>query len=618
MTSSEKLQVVSYRLRIRNGEQDACLDLLPGNHRLGNGSGSDLRLDRVGVSRRHALLRVEPGKVVAIDLNSKNGVFLNGRRIRRAEVGIDDVLAFGPVETCLEAVDPGDGRLAIEFSLDPGEGDVASSTTATALEPQHQKGWMEVVRRFAQALAGSSLGSALAMLRKELKAETVCVFERDRSGRPSIRAATGPTDADALAWAASAGRADDEEEHRLSRPGAAACVQGTCGLLVLGASPRPAFDQGLASLLQISRLRATSQERGSERESSHSLVFPKGFVPGISPAMIDLYEQLRPLARGDLPVLLVGETGVGKEGLARAVHLSSPRASGPLVAINCAAIPTELLEAELFGIGNKVATGVAQRVGRFGRAQGGTLFLDEVGEMPASLQVKLLRALQEKRIEPIGAASIPIDVRVVAATNVDIYGQMETGSFRRDLFYRLAGCVLEIPPLRRRVEDIPGLVECFVRRFARDAERGVRGVTARALEALVRFEWPGNVRELEHEIRRLVYLCPEGGTIDWPLLAERLRRPSEPREDTEPTGPTDAPNPMPGADSLPTLNLDRLERSALIQAMQEGGGRRGEASRLLGITRHALRRRLQRHGLDDKPQRGLNGSRGSLHSPHRH
>src|SRR5262249_45856139 len=208
------------------------------------------------------------------------------------------------------------------------------------------------------------------------------------------------------------------------------------------------------------------------------LVFPEGYVPGRSPAVLELYGRMRAFLDGDVPVLLLGETGVGKEQLARILHLSSRRAAAPFVAVNCAAIPADLLESEMFGIARGVATGVAERRGNFQLAEGGTLFLDEIGEMPLPLQAKLLRALQGKEIRPVGGASQAIDVRVVAATNSDIERRTEDGRFRRDLYYRIAGFVIRVPPLRERRDDIPALVERFAAVFARDLGRAVRGIAA--------------------------------------------------------------------------------------------------------------------------------------------
>jgi transcriptional regulator with GAF, ATPase, and Fis domain len=324
--------------------------------------------------------------------------------------------------------------------------------------------------------------------------------------------------------------------------------------------------------------------------SREGLVFPPGYLPGRSPAMASLHAQMKPLVRGNLPVLVLGETGVGKECVARALHLSSTRHAGPFVAVNCAAIPADLLEAEMFGIARAVATGVAERAGKFQLADGGTLLLDEIGELPLPLQAKLLRALQQGEVQPVGGPPVAVDVRVVAATNADLLRRTDDGSFRRDLYYRVAGYALQVPPLRERREDVPGLVESFVRVFVRETGRPVRGITARAMEALVSYAWPGNVRELEHEVRRLVYLCPEGEPIESAMLSPALRSTLAPAAAAE-----EAP-----ADGLPLeAAIEQLERRLIREALARAGGNRSEAARRLGISRNGLALKMQRLGLGD-------------------
>jgi transcriptional regulator with PAS, ATPase and Fis domain len=283
------------------------------------------------------------------------------------------------------------------------------------------------------------------------------------------------------------------------------------------------------------------------------------------------------VAASELPILILGETGVGKEGVARALHASSPRHRGPFVAVSCAAIPGDLLEAELFGVGRGVATGVAPRAGKLRQADSGTVFLDEIGDMPDELQAKLLRTLQEREVQPLGGAAEKLDVRVLAATNADLDRKLEEGTFRADLFYRLAGHVLRVPPLRERRKDIPELVEHFLRRAASEASRSVRGVTLGALRRLVERPWPGNVRQLDHEIRRLVWLSKDSEAI----VAESL----------DSTEASDAGADLFGAE----LDLAALEQKAIAEALRRCDGNQSRAAELLGITRTALYRRMRRH-----------------------
>jgi transcriptional regulator with PAS, ATPase and Fis domain len=291
-------------------------------------------------------------------------------------------------------------------------------------------------------------------------------------------------------------------------------------------------------------------------------------------------------------VLLLGETGVGKELLARILHDSSGRRGGPFVAVNCAAIPADLLEAEMFGINKGVATGVVERGGKFQMAEGGTLLLDEIGDMPLELQAKLLRALQEKEVQPVGGAPAPVDIRVIAATNSDLHRRMEEGRFRRDLYFRVAGFALRVPPLRERREDVPALVESFLRTFARDSGRSTHGITVKALRALIEYSWPGNVRELEHEVRRLAYLGAEGQAIDSTMISPHIvASPGEPG----------FAQPAPKTMDL-EQNVQALERRLIAEALERSGGNRSRAARLLGISRNGLAIKMQRLRLEPPPE----------------
>ncbi len=352
-----------------------------------------------------------------------------------------------------------------------------------------------------------------------------------------------------------------------------------------------------SALRLLDRMLATGQDlewiakRGSDElagiEPYRGLRFPDAYRPGTSPPMRDLYERMRPLLRGELPVLISGETGVGKELVARLLHRSSERRHGPFVAVNCAAIPSEMLEAEMFGIAKGVATGVDARRGKFEMAEGGSLFLDEIGELSPGLQAKLLRALQEKEIHPVGGDARRVDVRVVSATNVDLDSQIEGGAMRADLFYRLAGVVLEVPPLRHCPEDIPGLVEHFLRRFTAESGNRPRGITVAALRRLTSHGWPGNVRELEHEIRRLVYASGNGQVIRSEQLGKRL------------SGEGRGANPLSrfvsGLDSLklgPVVST--LEDLLVREALERCQGNKLKASQVLGLSRTGLYKKLRR------------------------
>jgi two-component system NtrC family response regulator len=282
-------------------------------------------------------------------------------------------------------------------------------------------------------------------------------------------------------------------------------------------------------------------------------------------------------------ILIRGESGTGKELLARAIHSSSPRARRPLVAVNIAALPETLLESEMFGHERGAFTGAdRQHRGRFEQADGGTLFLDEIGDLPKGVQAKLLRALQEQRFERLGGTgSIQVDVRVVAATSRDLEAMVRASEFRKDLFYRLNVVSIEIPPLRERREDIPGLVDRFLRRFGAEAGSRVEGVSREAMDRLVKHDYPGNVRELENVIHRAVVLArgPQITTADLPLHLTGL--PPEVEADQG---------------SL-VERLAAIERGLILQALEDADRVQTRAARALGISERHLRYRLRKYGL---------------------
>ncbi|HET9036688.1 MAG TPA: sigma 54-interacting transcriptional regulator [Myxococcaceae bacterium] len=300
-----------------------------------------------------------------------------------------------------------------------------------------------------------------------------------------------------------------------------------------------------------------------------------GDLLGSCPGMQEVYRQIEKVAPTDLSVLVVGETGTGKELVARELHRRSPRAGGPFVAINCGALPETLLESELFGHVKGAFTGaVATRPGRFQQASGGTLFLDEVGDMPPVLQVKLLRALQDRTVQKVGDhRDEPVDIRVIAATHRTLEQEVKRGGFREDLYYRLATLTLRVPPLRDRGEDVAVLARGFLQTFAESYRATARGFTPAALAAVRRHSWPGNVRELENRIKKAVVLS------DGPLVrAEDL---DFPPEDLPPLTPLQEAK-------------DDFERRYVLEALKRHGGNRARTARALGVDPRTIFRLLER------------------------
>ncbi len=311
---------------------------------------------------------------------------------------------------------------------------------------------------------------------------------------------------------------------------------------------------------------------------------------GKSPPMQRLFDMIQKIAPARTSVLLIGESGTGKELLARALHELSPRNDKPFVAVNCGAIPEALLESELFGHVKGAFTGATtDKPGLFESAHGGTLLLDEVGELPLSMQVKLLRALQERRVKRVGSVSeTEIDVRVVAATNRDLEAEIENGTFRQDLYYRLNVIQIRVPPLRERREDVALLVEHFIRKFAAEHGRTITGIDPDALSALLNYNFPGNVRELENLIERAITLA-YGDRVTKDALPQ-LSGSSEPA-----LGPPLMNLPAEGID-LEKVVSD-FERTLLLKALERTGGNRTEAARVLGVTFRSLRYRLSKLGI---------------------
>jgi DNA-binding NtrC family response regulator len=336
-------------------------------------------------------------------------------------------------------------------------------------------------------------------------------------------------------------------------------------------------------------VRRALDKRNLEREVLYlRSTLPQGFdaMIGRHPEMVKIYQLIAQIAPTSATVLVTGESGTGKELIARAVHTQSPRSAKPFVAVNVAALPDTLVESELFGHEKGAFTGaVAKKLGKFELAHGGTLFLDEIGSLRPELQAKLLRALQQREIERLGGSrTVPVDVRVISATNVNLRRAVRERTFREDLYYRLNVVPIAMPPLRDRREDIPLLVEHFIRKYAREFNRDVRGVSAGALEVLMRYDWPGNVREIENIIQRSVVLA--GGPVlqlqDLPL---DLAMPE--------TGPR-----LDEGTGLPLRDArEQFERQYVLRVLEKVGWNQSRAARLLGLHRNTLLAKLAAWGI---------------------
>ncbi len=344
-------------------------------------------------------------------------------------------------------------------------------------------------------------------------------------------------------------------------------------------------------------------EVGHRSRTRVTIESPPAFDPsedrivGLNPGMQEVYKRIGQVAGADVPVLIRGETGTGKELVARAVVQHSRRAEGPFLVVNCAAIPEGLLESEMFGHERGAFTSAhARRIGKFEQALGGTIFLDEIGDMALSTQAKILRVLQEGTFERLGGNEvIQTDARVIAATHRDLEADCREGRFREDLYYRLNVVTISLPPLRERKDDLPRLVDYFVSRFCAELGAERASVSSEAMERLLRHAWPGNVRELQNVLKNAILTC-RGGIV----TAEDVR-PSE----TPPS--SDSSSPLAALDLARLNALDKdlhaavseeVERRLLDYALRRCGGNQVQAARLLGVSRSMLRDRMRRYGME--------------------
>ncbi len=349
--------------------------------------------------------------------------------------------------------------------------------------------------------------------------------------------------------------------------------------------PKPVdLDQLVVLIDRISERRSLIRENRELKEQLRER-YKFDEIVSTSDAMEEVLNLAGRVAGSNATVLLRGESGTGKELIAKAIHYHSPRANFPLIKVNCAALPETLLESELFGHEKGAFTGAtAKRIGRFEAADKGTLFLDEIGELTPGMQVKLLRALQEREFERVGGnQTIKVDVRVIAATNRDIEKAITEGKFREDLYYRLNVVSVVIPPLRERREDIPALLDHFIKKYRKENNKKITGVSAEVRDVLMRYDYPGNVRELENIVERAVVLAKGGliSTADLPITLRTMK--SEGELSTRKL-----------KDSL-NETLDTVERGLILDALKESGGVQTRAAERLGISERVLRYKLKKY-----------------------
>jgi DNA-binding NtrC family response regulator len=566
--------------------------LRQGVHVAGSIDTDEIVLPTRGVSRRHARFSVKGDTLLVEDLGSKNGTFVNGNRTGRRLLRMGDEVCLGPVVLQVERAGRQESRLAL------ANADMDKEPAPTATIPA----WRVVdhnlsmtIERLAELLAGApgpeALSCALSIVAECLGSRGGLFVLGGRHGM-SVVAAAGVLPDDMPAAVESLLAAGTRHGCRIESVEAGqeewlfATEEVSPGLVMAAIFPSVEYahdrDTMLRLLLRIGRVVAVGMTTAGKDSARGDSGIRFDDLICSSPGMRAVYAAAASVARSDVSVLLLGETGVGKEHVSRLIHTWSRRAEEPFVPLNCAALPAELVESELFGIEPGVATGVGGRPGLFRRAGKGTILLDEIGELQPSLQCKLLRVLEEQVVRTLGGTAHRLDARIIAATNSRIGQSVADGRFRPDLYYRIAGFTIPIPALRERCEDIAPLVSHFLSMISKEEGKRVRGVTLEALQALRRYEWPGNVRELANEIRRAVLLCAEGEAIHSYHLDAATQEKGAAR------GPQTS-----GGSRLATA-LAEVERGLIIEALDRVSGNRSAAARDLGMSRNGLAARIHR------------------------
>jgi DNA-binding NtrC family response regulator/pSer/pThr/pTyr-binding forkhead associated (FHA) protein len=589
-----------------------------GESRIGAGLDNDFVVPFPGVSRLHARVTIEDGSVVIRDAGSRNGIHVSGQRVLEVRLKRGEPFQIGHAVVILDEAPTSDFEVGLMLTPSPKSSREDHRKTGAGLGSGFSSpaAGIRLIREM-ETRAGESLlprlQEILVQLRAVLAAEAV-VLAAFPGEEIAVRGSTGllpPYEAFSGLGSRDAFEASVFEAEGGTRLAAEWKHDDPNALVAFLGVPHVAVPSWQRELIAYvaSRIAGSAAAPGPQRSAPAphgELTIPDGMVVGESAAMRRLLDQIRATVRSRMDVLLTGETGTGKEFLARLIHASGLYAKGPFVAINCAAIPAHLLESQLFGIHKRVATGVDPNPGLLAQAEGGVIFLDEIGELAESLQAKLLRFLQEREIHPIGASEPrKIDVLVVSSSNRDLEEAVRKGTFRADLFYRLRGLHFEVPPLRERKEDIPGLVLAIASRAAEDAGKRISGVSRKALDRLMAYDWPGNVRELQSEVRRAVLVCSGGRLLSSEhfsirkvpggLPAEKAAAPPEPR-DPQPQAAVPPPVAPESLGAFRTLadRAEEMERAAIEDALRQSHGNKSAAARMLGITRAGLAMKIRR------------------------
>lgn len=565
---------MAYRLKVDLEGRMLRFPLDEGSQLIGATSTCKIRIPHHTVSRRHAEIHVEDGQVRLRDSGSTNGTSIDMHPIAKdALVKPGTRMSFGSVEAWLEEIPEGDLEAGISLELPPlprrpKSNPKPRSSVVTARLSQLEAFTLQQLPALVERLVGASHEKAIQLvgstLCHSLPARSVEILD-ESGGQSGVLFCGGKAPPDMVPWSM---KISTDLVLKIAFED-----QATVEIY-------ESLAHTSAALLRLALGRAAPPTPRTQRSQTPP---PLPDPPTVVPALRRLYEKAWRVADGNVSVLIRGESGTGKEVIARYIHSSSPQAEERLVTLNCAALPRDLLEAELFGVEKGAATGVVARPGKFELAHQGTLFLDEIGDMAIETQAKILRVLQEREVFRLGGNEPhPAAVRILAATNRDLEAMLEDGSFRRDLYHRIADWVVDLPALRRRKADIPNLAVYFLSRECRERGHYASGISRAALEAMLRYSWPGNVRELEKEMGRAVLFLDDGDLLETEHLQSQI---------VAAQGKTEE-------DGLKEI-LEDYERRVIAKSLADADGDTVQAAEDLKIARSTLYRRMK--ALDIEP-----------------
>lgn len=551
---------MAYRLVTQIGSRQVREPLAEGMYRIGSGTDADIVLREPTISRQHATLEVQADRLTLTDTGSRNGTFVRHKRIESARVKPEDAIRLGELDIHIESIPAGDLEAAVPGRKPDNQRAPMTSvaTIATEFKSRFLALLPALISRLASGHDTQQIATALAR----------SISEADSTVGVEILEGGGVL--------ASVPRADNPLTERKESGNYTITIRyaDRQSQTAIRTIAQTALD--LLNVTDGERVRPSSLAGRPQREAAEMPRPATLYTP-----LKDIYDQAQRVAAAEINVLITGATGTGKELLARYLHQASGLPEDKFIALNCAALPVDLLEAELFGIEAKVATGVGERAGKFELAHGGTLFLDEIGDMSMATQAKLLRVLQERQVYRVGGHSpYPAEVKVISATNQPIEEHVESNAFRRDLFHRVADWTVRLPSLAERAVDIPNLAAHFLREECEKGGIHFGGISRAAMNCLQSYPWPGNVRELEREMVRAAVFLNAGEMLDSNQLQERFRD----------SGAVDSAGGL-------QLVVETAERQAIESALIQSDGNVDQAARFLDIGKSTLYRRMKHLGL---------------------